>query len=187
MRPEDILDFWFADGMESKWYFAGPEFDQELMTRFSEVHRQAVTGELSDWKATRSGRLALILLLDQFSRNIHRDQPAAYAQDTMAFEIAQMSLRMGDDLYYKANHPPAWRGFIYVVFMHQEDLEAQRRSVELYQTHGPEGNLNYARIHLEAIARFGRFPNRNLAMGRETTEEEQAFLEAGGISWVPAK
>ena len=88
MRPEDILDFWFADGMESKWYFASPEFDQELMTRFGQVHRQAVAGELSDWKASRSGRLALILLLDQFSRNIHRDQPAAYAQDDMAFEIA---------------------------------------------------------------------------------------------------
>ena len=146
-----------------------------------------MAGERSDWSSIRPGRLALILLLDQFSRNIHRDQPEAYAQDAMAFAIAQLSLRMGDDLYYKANHPPAWRGFIYVVFMHQEDLEAQRRSVELYQTHGPEVNLNYARIHLEAIARLGRFPNRNLAMGLETTEEEQAFLDVGGISWVPAK
>jgi uncharacterized protein (DUF924 family) len=75
MRPEDILDFWFSDGMESKWYFAGPEFDQELVTPIGAVHRQAVAGELSDWGSTRPGRLALILLLDQFSRNIHRDRP----------------------------------------------------------------------------------------------------------------
>jgi uncharacterized protein (DUF924 family) len=183
LLPHHILDFWFAEGMQSKWYFAGDTFDQLLRDRFLAIHTMAKKAELDHWQDTREGRLALILLLDQFSRNIYRGQEKAFATDGKALGIAKHALQVGDDIWLKKNKPSSWRSFLYVVFMHSERLEDQRRCLDLYLTHGPENSIPYAREHMDVIYRYGRFPNRNQALGRISTPEEISFLEAGGVGW----
>lgn len=183
MTPQTILDFWFSPDIEKKWYFAGPDFDQQLRDQFGQVLEQATKGQLEAWREFAEGRLALVLLTDQMSRNIFRDQGQAFATDAYALEVAQQALRNGDDLVLKATKPDAWRSFLYMPFMHAEDLEAQRRCLDLFLTHGPAGNIRFARDHLDVIYRFGRFPGRNEALGRLSTTEEIAFLNAGGGGW----
>ena len=182
--PQDVLDFWFADGMENKWYFAGPEFDQVLRDKFLDLHTHAQHGGLAHWEATREGRLALLIVLDQFSRNIYRDQGKAFENDLQALDLAKRVLQMGDDIYFKKNHPASWRNFIYVVLMHSENEADQRRCLDLYLTHGPEFSIPFAREHLDVIQRFSRFPSRNRALGRESTPEEIIFLKLGGLKWA---
>lgn len=181
--PSAVLDFWFSPGMESKWFATSESFDMLVCERFFALHKQAKQGELKEWASSREGRLALIILLDQFSRNLYRGNAESFAQDRSALALAKHALQMGDDIWYKANKPDAWRAFLYVVFMHSESMEDQRRCVDLFLTHGPDQNLPFARAHLDVIYRFGRFPNRNSALGRQSTPEELAFLEAGGVSW----
>lgn len=183
MTAQQVLEFWFAGGMQKKWYFAGPAFDQELKDRFGTALENAANGQLEHWRDSWQGRLALVLLTDQMSRNIYRDQGQAFATDELAVSVTEQALRYGDDLYLKANKPDPWRSFLYMPLMHAEDLERQRRCVDLFLTHGPEGNVRFARDHLDVIYRFGRFPGRNKALGRDSTAEELAFLDAGGGGW----
>ena len=187
MEAQQVLDFWFGPDMQSKWYFAGPEFDQQLRQQFGPTLEQAAQGQLETWRQSWQGRLALVILTDQMSRNIHRDQGQAFATDAYALSVAEQALRWGDDLYLKANQPDTWRMFLYMPFMHAEDLESQRRCLDLFLTHGPEGNIKYARDHLDVIYRFGRFPGRNEALGRKFTAEETALLAAGGGGWGKSK
>ena len=187
MTPQALLDFWFAPDMSKKWYFAGPEFDQALREQFADSLEQASRGGLDEWRDSWEGRLALVILTDQMSRNIHRDLAAAFATDGLALEVAEQALRFGDDLWLKANKPDPWRSFLYMPFMHAENLDAQKRCVDLFLTHGPEQNIKFARDHLDVVYRFGRFPGRNKALGRVSTPEEVSFLQAGGGGWGQSK
>ena len=173
---QDVLQFWFAKGMARNWFKGGDAFDARVAEQFGATLKAAGAGELEDWTETVDGRLALVIVLDQFSRNIHRGDAATYDNDPTALALAKHALRMGDDLWLKTYRPDDWRTFLYLPFMHSEELEDQRRCLELYQMHGPDHGVAHARHHLDIVARFGRFPHRNAILGRESTPEELAFM-----------
>jgi len=184
--PRPVLDFWFSAAAEPQWFFGGSDFDAEIHKRFARTLAQAATGALDYWcEGGRrweppEGRLALVLVLDQFSRNIHRGRPAAFAWDPKALGLARQGLRRGDDLWLKTHRPDSWRTFFYMPLMHSEDLEDQRRCIDLLLTHGPEDGVAYARAHHDIIARFGRFPHRNAVLNRRATPDEDVFLTREG-------
>lgn len=181
-RPEEILGFWFGGegGFREAWFRRDEDFDREIRERFQEDYERAAAGELDEWMTSPRGTLALILLLDQFPRNLFRDDPRAYATDEKAREIADHAVTTGLDRGLQ----PIERMFVYLPFEHSEDLEDQRRSVELFLTLDGELEtpevLDYALRHQRVIERFGRFPHRNKVLGRTTTPEEAAFLEERG-------
>lgn len=180
LTAQDVLSFWFQDGMQSKWFLTDHAFDDILKQKFGTLHQQARTGALDHWEQTLEGRLALVLILDQFSRNMFRGLPQAFASDKKALSLARSALDAGDDLWLKENRPDMWRSFLYLPFMHSENIKDQHRSVKLYLTHGPSSVIPYAQEHLDVVERFGRFPARNEALGRESTAEEKIFLSKGG-------
>ncbi len=187
----DIVNFWFnrlpgesGSGKKRKvWFAKDPGFDQEIQTRFRSIYEQAAAGELVEWQETVSGTLALILLLDQFPRHLFRGQPRAFATDIFALSIAQLAITRGFD----QSVPPVQRWFVYLPFMHSEDLPQQQRSVELFTTlrHDPDvaTAYPYALKHRDVIERFGRFPHRNEILGRISTPEELEFLKQPGSSF----
>lgn len=175
---EEILSFWFGeeDGFRETWFQGGENFDREIRERFGSDYERGAAGELDGWKSSPRGCLALILLLDQFPRNMFRDDARAFATDPRAHEAAKHALESGFDRRLR----PIERVFVYLPFEHSEDLEDQRRSVELFRALGRDLDsdelLDYAIRHQRVIARFGRFPHRNEALGRSSTPEEEAFL-----------
>ncbi|VVD70017.1 DUF924 family protein [Pandoraea anhela] len=186
-----VLDFWFgapdaeAYGMaRPEWFRKSDAFDDEIRTRFGALHAQAVAGELRDWADTPLGACALIVVLDQFSRNLFRHQAQAFAGDAQALTVARRLVEAGDDHRLPtAQH----RVFVYLPFEHDESLESQHVSLALYeqlaQASGLVDNLDYARNHAVIIERFGRYPHRNAALGRVSTPEEIAFLKEPGSSF----
>ena len=179
---QDVLQFWFAKGVARNWFDGGDAFDAAVNERFGSTLQAATAGQLEDWKETVDGRLALVIVLDQFSRNIYRGDAATYDNDPTALALAKHALRMGDDLWLETYRPDDWRTFLYLPFMHSEDLDDQRRCLELYQMHGPDHGVAHARHHLDIVARFGRFPHRNAILGRESTAEELAFMAVKEIA-----
>jgi uncharacterized protein (DUF924 family) len=194
----DLLDFWFGDNpddvavAEAKaelWWGHRQETDELLQLKFGAAASAAAADVLDHWTGSPRGRLALILLLDQLPRAIHRTTPAAFAQDAKARAVAERGLESGADRLLR----PIERLFFYLPFEHSEDLADQNRSVELYrelvksvptaQRETFAGFVDYAVRHRDVIARFGRFPHRNLILGRDSTPEEQAFLERPGSSF----
>lgn len=175
-EAEDILAFWGAAGTE-RWFGKDDAFDEQIGSRFGATQRKAERGELADWEATPRGALALIILLDQFSRNLHRGTSSAFENDKAARDVADRAMARGFDHRVE----PQLRTFFYLPFMHSEDLADQERCVGLYVGLGDGNSLKFARDHRAIIARFGRFPHRNSVLGRTTTEEEQAFLDGGGF------
>lgn len=178
----DVLTFWFAKDMTRNWFDGGEVFDATVRDRFGATLEAASAEVLEGWKETVDGRLALIIVLDQFSRNIHRGDAATYANDVVALAPSKHALRMGDDLWLKTYRPDDWRTFLYLPLMRSEELEDQRRCLELYQTHGPEHGVGPARRHLDIVARFGRFPHRNAILGRASTPEEESFMAVKDIA-----
>ena len=176
--PGDIITFWREAG-RARWYKRDDAFDADIRRRFHETWRQATSGELSSWEATDVGLLALVIVLDQFPRNMFRDDPQMFSSDHVAREVASRAIDSGVD----ARTEPLLREFLYLPLMHSEHLADQERCVAHFEEAGtnPE-NLDYARDHADIIRRFGRFPHRNRILGRETTPEERAFLDAGGFS-----
>jgi len=178
IRPRDVLDFWFAAGPE-KWFKKSDDFDAEIRRRFGETHAQAAAGKLDGWAADAQGSLALILVLDQFSRNLWRNDHRAFAQDAKALALADDAVRRRFDV----ETPLTARKWFYMPYMHAEDLAAQERGIVYFaqRLEDPE-TMKFAVEHRDIIRRFGRFPHRNAILGRETTPEEQSFLDEGGFA-----
>jgi uncharacterized protein (DUF924 family) len=176
-KPAEIVAFWRGLGFE-KWFAKDEAFDSDLRERFGALHARAAAGELDDWATSPEGALVLLLLLDQFSRNIHRGTPQAFAQDEKARELARQAVAAGFDRQVEES----LRVFFYLPFMHSESIIDQERSVALCHSLANPGSLPYARDHERIIRRFGRFPHRNPVLGRHTTPAERAFLDAGGFS-----
>jgi uncharacterized protein (DUF924 family) len=173
--PADVLAFWREAGRD-RWYEKDDAFDAEVRQRYLGLWRRAAAGELSSWEASDDGALALTIVLDQFPRNMFRGSAEAFASDAKALEVASRAIARGTDMRID----PILLEFLYVPFMHSEELADQLRCVELFR--GSSDNLRYAEEHADIIRRFGRFPHRNRMLGRATTPEEQAYLEAGGFS-----
>jgi uncharacterized protein (DUF924 family) len=173
--PADILAFWREAGRD-RWYEKDDAFDAEVRGRYLDLWHRAAAGELSAWETSDDGALALVIVLDQFPRNMFRGDPRTYASDELAREAASRAIARGAD----ARIDEVLVEFLYMPFMHSEVLADQLRCVELFRN-SPD-NVKYAEQHADIIRRFGRFPHRNRVLGRMTTAEEQAFLDAGGFS-----
>jgi uncharacterized protein (DUF924 family) len=177
MAPSDIIAFWREVGPK-RWFEKDAALDDEIRRRFLGAHEAAASGKLSDWETMADSALSLLILLDQFPRNMFRGQARAFATDALARAIAAGAIVRGFD----AQVPAVMRGFFYLPFMHSEDLADQERAVALYKASGDTDGLKSAEQHADIIHRFGRFPHRNAVLGRTTTPEEQAFLDSGGFA-----
>lgn len=175
---QEIVDFWLDAGPQL-WFAKDEAFDARIAARFEAAHQAAARGEFADWESQWQGSLALLLLLDQFPRNIYRGSGHSFATDPLARRIAQDAIALGHD----RAAPETLRSFYYLPFEHSELLADQDRSIALFEAMGERGAdlLHWARLHRDIIVRFGRFPHRNAALGRSTSAEEQAFLDAGGF------
>ena len=176
---DEINQFWFEEIKPAQWWKVNLEFDRQIAERFAAVHRQAERGELESWRATPEGRLAEILVLDQFSRNIWRDTPRAFASDGMSLVLAQEAVRQGAD----QELPVERRRFVYMPFMHSESLPIHAMAVQLFSAEGLEDNLKFEWRHREILERFGRYPHRNAVLGRPSSLAELAFLKQPGSSF----
>ena len=173
--PETILTFWREAGPD-KWFTCDDAFDADIREKFLATYEAAAAGKLAAWEATAEGALALAIVLDQLPRNMFRGQARGYATDPLARQVANRALKCG----YDQDVAAAERRFFFLPFMHSEDMADQRRCVALYREAGDD-DLKYAERHADIIRRFGRFPHRNVMLGRTTTAEEQAYLDADGF------
>jgi uncharacterized protein (DUF924 family) len=174
---EDVLAFWLAAGHE-RWFEPDEDFDAEIRMRFATTYEDAAAGRLSAWEDWPQGALALLIVLDQFPRNMFRHSGRSYATDPLARSVARSAIARGFDQQIAM---PA-RSFFYLPFEHSEELADQERAVVLMEKTGDADLLKWAVLHRDIIRRFGRFPHRNSVLGRATTPEEQAFLDTGGFS-----
>jgi len=174
--PFDILGFWKNAGAK-QWYAANPRFDDAIRLKFEAVHHAAARGEYDKWAETAEGALALLILLDQFPRNLYRKSGHAFATDPKARAIARHAAERGWHLQVE----PEMRQFMLLPFEHSEDIADQDYGLILAEEVGDPEVLKWMNIHRDIIVRFGRFPHRNPALGRTTTVEEQAFLDDGGF------
>jgi uncharacterized protein (DUF924 family) len=177
MRTEDdVIRFWFVEHGMDDWFGGKPEFDAALAAEFAETHAAVARGEAWQWRATPHGRLAEIIVLDQFSRQLHRGEAAAFAQDKMALALAQEMVGQGLDKAMTFFE----RMFILLPYMHAESVVVQAESMRLHAALNDEKALDFATKHHDCIARFGRYPFRNKALGRQSTVDELAYMEEAG-------
>lgn len=177
--PEDVINFWFIEIEQAKWWQKDKTFDALINEKFLATHHAASKGELSHWRETAHGRLAEIIVLDQFSRNIFRDSPQSFAFDGLALCLAQHAISAGADNELSAIE----RSFLYMPFMHSESAKIHQTAVNLYQENGLTSNVEFELKHKAIIDRFNRYPHRNEILGRKSTEEEVAFLQLPGSSF----
>jgi uncharacterized protein (DUF924 family) len=175
--PHDVIGFWRSAG-PAKWFKKNPAFDEAIRLKFEPTHHAAARGAYDGWAKTAEGALALLILLDQFPRNLYRNSGHAFATDPKARAIARAAIADGFDTEVE----PELRNFFYLPFEHSEDLADQNASLILCEAAGNENDIKWAKIHRDIIARFGRFPHRNACLGRATTAEEQAFMDDGGFA-----
>lgn len=171
-----ILDFWFREIEPAFWWKKDAAFDELIRQRFGEVLSQAMLCECYAWRSTAHGRLAEIIVLDQFSRNIFRDTPGAFAQDPMALALAQEAVAAG----VLQTLSPDERNFLLMPYMHSESRLIHEQAEMLFKAYAPEGNYQFELKHKVIIDRFGRYPHRNAILGRESTAEEAEFLKQPG-------
>lgn len=176
---ETVLQFWFEEIDPKAHWRKDEQFDALIARRFQPLHRAAVACELADWRATPVGRLAEVIVLDQFSRNLFRDSPMAWAADPLALALAQEAIRVGAD----SALVPEQRVFLYMPFMHSESQLIHEHAEGLFERLGMESNLRFERRHRAIIDQFGRYPHRNALLGRSSTPEELEFLAQPGSSF----
>jgi uncharacterized protein (DUF924 family) len=179
MQAHDIINFWFFELNEKQRFAKDVTLDTTIRERFGPILRSATLGELFDWRVTPLGRLAEIVLLDQFSRNICRDTPGAFAQDAQALTLAQEMVASGQDQRLSVEQ----RSFAYMPYMHSESLLIHGQALRLFAQPAMEGTLAFEMRHKAIIERFGRYPHRNAILGRLSTPEEQTFLDQPGSSF----
>lgn len=177
--PDAVLDFWFRELAPKQWWGGSEELDRHIESRFGNLHRSAERCELFGWRETARGRLAEIIVLDQFSRNIHRGRPQAFACDPLALALAQTAIAAKADRELDVGQ----RAFLYMPYMHSESLLIHAVAVSLFSQPGMEGNFEFELRHKDIIERFGRYPHRNAILGRTSTPEEIAFLKTPGSSF----
>ena len=179
MHPHPILHFWFTELTPKQHYAKDAALDDAIRTRFGATLEAAARCELFAWRATPEGRLAEILVLDQFSRNVYRDTARAFAQDALALALAQELVASGQD----RSLPLAQRSFAYMPYMHSESALIHAQAVTLFAQPGMENSLRFAQRHQAIIERFGRYPHRNALLGRVSTADELAFLNEPGSAF----
>lgn len=177
--PEQILSFWFNEITPDKWWTKSDAFDQQIKQRFQQIHKVAAGCELYEWRKTAQGSLAEIIILDQFSRNIYRNQPSAFACDNLALALAQTAVAAKFDQELDIQQ----RIFLYLPYMHSESHAIHEIAFSLFSQPGMEENLDFEVRHKSIIDRFGRYPHRNEILGRLSTPEEIAFLKTPGSSF----
>lgn len=176
---QDVLTFWFEETTPDQWWKSDPAFDERIRQRFLPRLHQATQGELYTWRATAKGRLAEIVVLDQFSRNAYRNTPQAFAQDTVALVLAQEAVAAGA----LQQLSPVERSFLLLPYMHSESQRIHQVAESLYREFAPPTNYDFELRHKAIIDRFGRYPHRNDILGRPSTPEEIEFLQQPGSSF----
>lgn len=176
---QDVLDFWFNDMEPERWFVGNAQIDDIIRTRFSELHRMACACELAHWRDTLQGRLAEIIVIDQFSRNLFRNSAQAFAHDALALALAQEAIRDPAHL----TMPVPERAFLYIPFMHAESLAIHETAMALHSLPRMEARLPWEIKHRDILQRFGRYPHRNAVLGRTSSAEEIAFLATPGSSF----
>ena len=176
---QEILKFWFEEIDQSLWWSKDNEFDQLIIERFSEVHARAIRCELFEWRKVAEGRLAEIIVLDQFSRNMFRDSPLSFEHGSLALALAQEAISVGADKELN----PIQRSFLYMPFMHSECLNIHEVAIDLFRENEIQSSLDFEIKHKRIIEKFGRYPHRNKILGRVSTEEEIEFLKQPGSSF----
>lgn len=171
-----ILKFWFEEIDRSQWWSKNDKFDQRIRERFAEIHAKAIRCELFAWRKDSEGRLAEIIVLDQFSRNMFRDSPLSFANDSLALALSQEAISVGADQVLN----PIQRSFLYMPFMHSESLIIHEIAMDLFKKNGIQSNLDFEKKHQEIIKIFGRYPHRNKILGRAPTKAEIEFLKQPG-------
>ena len=171
VTPQEVLDFWFVEWEPADWFKKSEEFDNEIRTRFLETYEAIVAGGTTEWRRSAKGRLAEIIVLDQFSRNMFRDDAKAFASDALAVELAKEALSDWDEFSLQE------RSFVVMPFMHSELLAVHDWAAKWFDEPGLERRKKYELLHSEIIERFGRYPHRNRVLGRTSTPEEEAFLQ----------
>lgn len=179
MTHEAILHFWFHEISPSQWWKVDPELDRLIAERFSDTHAQANRCELFDWRHTPQGRLAEIIVLDQFSRNIYRNTPLAFASDPMALALAQEAVSTGAYMALSQEE----KSFLYMPYMHSESRSIHEVALQLFHANGLQNSYDFELRHKSIIDRFGRYPHRNAILGRSSSLEESAFLALPGSSF----
>lgn len=176
-QSTEILDFWFRELTPRQWFRGGAELDEVVTRRFAPLLAKAIRNECDDWAATPRGRLALIILLDQFSRHVFRDTAQSFAQDSKAQQLCIEGIENGLD----ADLTSVERHFFYMPLMHSEDMKLQALSIEKFTAlkNEAEAVLGFAKGHASMVERFGRFPHRNESLHRVSTQHEEAFLDSG--------
>jgi len=175
----EVLKFWFEDHGPAAWFSKNDEFDALIRENFMALYQAAIAGEFWQWRHTPRGRLAEVLVLDQFSRNLFRDDARAFAQDALALILVQEAIAGGFDRQLTAQQ----RTVLYLPFMHSESLVIHQQALLIYEELGQPDNLDYEKRYYEIIAKFGRYPHRNKVLGRVSTPEEIAFLATPGSSF----
>lgn len=179
VKAEEVLGFWFDGLMPEQWFAKSEGIDREIGDLFEALRLAVLENKATGWRDDPRTLLAAVILLDQFSRNVHRGTPEAFAADPLAQELASLAVERGWD----RDMPPEQRQFLYLPFEHAESRALQAVSLNCFEALGQEEALDYARQHAEVIARYGRFPSRNAALGRESTEEEKEYLAQPGAGW----
>lgn len=171
---DDVLAFWFSEPVKPLWFDSTPEFDKELQDKYLGTYQAALNGELSEWEKSPQGALALVICLDQFALNMFRGKVEGFAGEEPSRQVAARAIERGFD----KSLDEVQKGFLYMPYMHSEDLTDQDRVVELFTLAGMENNLKWANHHRDIVKRFGRFPHRNAILGRQSTPEEIAYLQS---------
>ena len=178
-KLEDVIKFWFEELTPKDWWVKSDQLDSKIKHQFSELHKIAKEGKLETVRNSPEARLAELIVLDQFSRNIYRDTPDAFSCDELALSLAKEAVAIGDDMKL----PQFKRPFIYMPYMHSESLEVHDEAVKLFEKLGLEDSLKFEHAHRDIIVRFGRYPHRNKILGRDSTTEELEFLTQPGSSF----